>query len=255
MSVVYRAVDDRLGRPVALKVISQTLAADPEFRARFVEEARAAAAIDHVNIVPIYDVGEVGPTLFIAMRLVDGTDLAALARSGPLPPRQVMTLLRQVAGALDTLHAHGLVHLDVKPANVLVTRNETTGADYAYLGDFGLTRRGPGGHRTASGDFLGSPSYASPEHLRGQPVGPASDEYSLACVLFCCLAGRAPFLGSVPEVVTAHLRGQVPSLAALVDLPPTIDRVLARGMAADPGARYPSCADLVGAARRALAEI
>jgi serine/threonine-protein kinase len=254
MSVVYRAVDERLGRPVALKVINEALAADPEFRTRFVEEARAASAIDHVNIVPIYDVGEVGPTLFIAMRLVDGSDLAKELRQGPLTERRMVTLLGQVASALDALHAQGLVHLDVKPANVLLSRNPTTGAELAYLADFGLTRRGPGGHLTAAGDFLGSPSYASPEHLRGLQVGPAADQYSLACMLFCCLAGHAPFRGTVPEVITAHLRGELPSLSAEADVSPAIDRVLVRAMAADPALRYPTCGDLIGAARRALAQ-
>jgi serine/threonine protein kinase len=254
MSVVYRAVDERLGRPVALKVINEALAADPEFRSRFVEEARAASAIDHVNIVPIYDVGEVGPTLFIAMRLVDGTDLSKELRRGPLTERRMVALLGQVASALDALHAQGLVHLDVKPANVLLTRNPTTGAEHAYLADFGLTRRGPGGHLTAAGDFLGSPSYASPEHLRGHQVSAASDQYSLACMLFCCLAGHPPFRGTVPEVITAHLRGELPSLSAEADVSPAIDRVMVRGMASDPSFRYPTCGDLIGAARRALAE-
>jgi serine/threonine-protein kinase len=254
MSVVYRAVDERLGRPVALKVIGERLATDPEFRSRFIEEARAASAIDHVNIVPIYDVGEAGPMLFIVMRLVDGTDLSQLIRSGALAPRRALALLGQVASALDALHAHQLVHLDVKPGNVLIARNESTGTELAYLADFGLTRRGPGGHLTASGDFLGSPSYASPEHLRGHPVGPASDEYSLACMLFCALAGHPPYLGAVPEVITAHLRGQLPSLSAQADVGPSFDRVLVRAMAADPALRYPSCGDLIGAARRALAE-
>jgi len=254
MSVVYRATDQRLGRPVALKVINDQLSADPEFRGRFVEEARAASAIDHPNIVPLYDVGEAGPVLFIAMRLVDGTDLAELIRTGPPAPRRVLALLNQIASALDALHAHGLVHLDVKPSNVLVARTESTGTEVAYLADFGLTRRGPGGHLTASGDFLGSPSYASPEHLRGQTVGPASDEYSLACMMFCALAGNPPYTGSVSEVITAHFRGELPSLAAAADVSPTMDRVLARSMAPDPSMRYPSCGDLIGAARRALAE-
>lgn len=254
MSVVYRATDQRLGRPVALKVISDELAADPEFRGRFVEEARAASAIDHPNIVPIYDVGEAGPILFIAMRLVDGTDLSRLVADGPPAPRRVMALLGQVAAALDALHAHQLVHLDVKPSNVLVARNEATGAELAYLADFGLTRRGSGGHLTASGDFLGSPSYASPEHLRGQAVGPSSDEYSLACMMFCALSGQPPYTGAVPEVITAHFRAELPSLAARADVAPAIDRVLARAMAADPSLRYPTCGDLIGAARRALAE-
>ena len=252
MSVVYRAVDERLQRSVALKVMSENLSADPEFRARFIEEARAASAIDHVNVVPLYDFGEVGNLLFIAMRLVDGTDLARELVRGQMPIRRVMSLLGQVGAALDLLHERGLVHLDVKPANVLITRNESVGSEHVYLADFGLTRRDPIGHRTTAGDFLGSPTYASPEHLRGQEVVPGSDEYSLTCMLFTALAGRPPFTGDVRAVITGHLSGVVPSLSALTGLPPAIDRVIARGMATDPESRYASSSDLLGAARRAI---
>ncbi len=255
MSVVYRAIDERLDRPVALKVMSEALSVDDEFRVRFTEEARAASAIDHVNVVPLYDFGEAQGRLFIAMRLVTGTDLAKEVAYGALPVRRTLEILNQVGAALDMLHNHGLVHLDVKPANVLMTRNESSGTEHVYVADFGLTRRGTSGHRTAAGDFLGSPSYASPEHLRGQEVGPASDTYSLTCMLFTCLAGRAPFVGDVTTVVTGHLRGQVPSLSALTGLSSGIDRVIARGLAADPAARYPTSADLLGSARRALTSL
>ena len=255
MSVVYRAQNQRLERLVALKVMSENLSADPEFRARFIEEARAASAIDHVNVVPLYDFGKVGNLLFIAMRLVDGTDLARELAREPMPVRRVMNLLGQVGAALDMLHERGLVHLDVKPANVLITRNESVGNEHVYLADFGLTRRGPTGPPTTTGDFLGSPTYASPEHLRGHAVVPRSDEYSLTCMLFTALAGRPPFVGDVRTVVTGHLSGVVPSLSALTGLPSAIDRVIARGMAVDPERRYASSSDLLGAARRAIATL
>jgi tRNA A-37 threonylcarbamoyl transferase component Bud32 len=254
MSVMYRATDIRLGRKVALKVIAEHLTEDPEFRERFVDEARNTSAIDHANVVPLYDFGEVDGLLYIAMRLVDGSDLASEIKDGPLPPARAMILLGQVAEALDNLHERGLVHLDVKPANVLVTSREST-REHVYVADFGLTRRGATGHRTRGGDFLGSPTYAAPEHLRGEPVDGRTDEYSLACVLFACLAGRPPFQGQVPEVIQGHLNRDAPRLTEFVALPPAIDEVIRRGMAKSPNSRYADCRGLMAAARQALAAV
>ncbi|HEX4226182.1 MAG TPA: serine/threonine-protein kinase [Pseudonocardiaceae bacterium] len=251
MSIMYRATDVRLGRKVALKVIAEHLTKDPEFRERFVDEARNTSAIDHSNVVPLYDFGEVDGLLYIAMRLVDGSDLASLIKDVPLVPGRALALLSQVAEALDMLHERGLVHLDVKPANVLVTAKESA-SEHVYLADFGLTRRGATGHRTRGGDFLGSPTYAAPEHLRGEPVDGRTDEYSMACVLFACLSGRPPFTGSVPEVISGHLNSEVPSLSAITNLPPAIDEVVRRGMAKDPSRRYADCRQLIAAARTAL---
>ncbi|HYQ63162.1 serine/threonine-protein kinase [Actinophytocola sp.] len=254
MSVMYRATDIRLGRKVALKVIAEHLTEDPEFRERFVDEARNTSAIDHANVVPLYDFGEVDGLLYIAMRLVDGSDLASLIKDGPLQPDRALALLSQVAEALDNLHERGLVHLDVKPANVLVTSREST-AEHVYVADFGLTRRGATGHRTRGGDFLGSPTYAAPEHLRGEPVDARTDAYSLACVLFACLCGRPPFQGSVPEVIQGHLNRDVPALTAQApNLPATIDEVIRRGMAKAPAQRYATCRELIAAARQALSQ-
>ena len=254
MSVMYRATDVRLGRKVALKVMGENLTGDNEFRERFVDEARNTSAIDHANVVPLYDFGEVDGLLFIAMRLVDGADLANLIKDGPLSPARTLALLAQVAEALDNLHENGLVHLDVKPANVLVTTRESAN-EHVYLADFGLTRRGATGHRTRSGDFLGSPTYAAPEHLRGEPVDGRTDEYALACVLFACLTGRPPFQGQVPEVIAGHLSREVPSVTGLVALPGSIDKVIRTGMAKEPDGRYPDCRSLIAAARSALAAV
>jgi len=252
MSVLYRATDMRLGRKVALKVIGDLLAADPEFRERFVDEARNTSAIDHAHVVPLYDFDEVDGRLYIAMRYVEGSDLASLIKDGPLAAQRTLTLLGQVAEALDALHGRGLVHLDVKPANVLVTHKENIGGEHVYLADFGLTRRGATGHRTRSGDFLGSPTYAAPEHLRGEPVDARTDQYSLTCVLFACLTGRPPFPGRVPDVIAGHLGQEPPAPTSLVLLPPGIDDVVRRGMAKDPGRRYGNCRELLSAARGAL---
>jgi serine/threonine protein kinase len=263
MSTVYRATDTRLDRRVALKVIDPALARDDEFRARFLEEARNTSAVDHPHVVPLYDVDSApGPggeeRLYIAMRHVDGRDLATLIGGRPLAPERALRLLDQVAAALDAVHAHGLVHLDVKPANVLV---ETRGGlEHAYLADFGLTHRGATGHRTHAGDFLGSPTYAAPEHLRGEPVDARTDLYSLGCVLFTCLTGRAPYRGTVTEVIDAHLAGKVPAAtevlgATVSGAPPLgrgVDELIRRALATDPAVRPGSARDLVAAARAAL---
>ena len=255
MAVMYRATDIRLGRQVALKVIAGHLLEDREFRDRFADEARNTSAIDHSHVVPLYDFGEVDGLLYIAMRFVDGADLATVLVGGPLSPARTLILLGQVADALEMLAGRGLVHLDVKPANVLVTSRESAGVEHVYLADFGLTRRGATGHRTSSGDFLGSPTYAAPEHLRGEPVDPRTDQYALACVMFACLTGRAPFLGAVPDVIHGHLMADVPAVSSLVVLPPAIDDVVRRGMAKDPAGRYRTCRELLSAARTALMSV
>ncbi|MBP2340478.1 serine/threonine-protein kinase [Saccharothrix coeruleofusca] len=251
MSVTYKATDVRLGRKVALKVIGEHLTADAEFRERFVDEARNTSAIDHANIVPLYDFDEVDGLLYIAMRLVDGHDLASHIKDGPLSPARTLTLLGQVAEALDMLHGKGLVHLDVKPANVLVTTKEAA-REHVYLADFGLTRRGATGHRTRTGDFLGSPTYAAPEHLRGEPLDGRTDQYALACMVFACLSGRPPFQGGVQDVIQGHLGSEIPALSSLVALPPAIDDVLRKGAAKEPAQRFASCQELIAAARAAL---
>ncbi|GAB2735374.1 hypothetical protein GCM10027174_05400 [Salinifilum aidingensis] len=250
MSVMYRATDVRLGRKVALKVMAENITGDAEFRERFVDEARNTSAIDHPNIVPLYDFGEIDGVLYLAMRLVDGSDLASLLADGPLPPPRALDLLGQVAEALDTLHEQGLVHLDLKPANVLVTGRESH--EHVYLADFGLTRRGATGHRTASGDFLGSPTYAAPEHLRGDPLDGRTDLYSLACVAYTCLTGRAPFQGEVQQIIQGHLSAPPPAVSAAVPVSPAVDEAVRTGMAKNPRERFGTCRALIGALRRAF---
>ncbi|SDK47195.1 serine/threonine protein kinase [Actinopolyspora mzabensis] len=254
MSVMYRATDVRLGRKVALKVMGEHITGDSEFRERFVDEARNTSALDHANIVPLYDFGEVDGMLYIAMRLVDGSDLASLISEGPIAPNRAVELLGQVAEALDTLHEQGLVHLDLKPANVLVTSREAS-HEHVYLADFGLTRRGATGHRTSTGDFLGSPTYAAPEHLRGESVDGRTDLYALACMLFACLTGSAPYKGEVQEIIQGHLQSEPPRVTSRVVLPPAIDDVLRRGMGKTPEQRYGNCKDLVSATRNALSPL
>jgi serine/threonine-protein kinase len=252
MSVMYKATDVRLGRKVALKVIGEHLGADAEFRERFVDEARNTSAIDHANIVPLYDFGELDGMLYIAMRLVDGSDLASLIGGAPMAPQRAVGLLEQVADALDTLHQHGLVHLDVKPANVLVTSRESA-REHVYIADFGLTRRGTTGHRTRGGDFLGSPTYAAPEHLRGEPLDGRTDQYALACMLYACLTGAPPFSGDVQAVIKGHLGSEAPPASGVVaTLPAAVDGVVLRGLAKNPQDRYDNCVALIAAARTAL---
>ena len=245
MGVVYRAVQLDLERPVALKVIAADHASDPEFRERFERESRMAAAIDHPNIVPVYAAGEEDGALYIVMRYVPGSDLHALIKSaGRVPPPRAAAIVVQVAAALDVAHAAGLVHRDVKPANVLLA-----GDDHAYLSDFGLMRPlDPQAPLTDSGRWIGTVDFASPEQLGGERVDARSDVYSLGCVLYAALTGAPPFQKlTVPATLLAHLHDPPPRPSA-TGVPATFDRVVARALAKAPGDRYPSAGDLGRAA-------
>jgi len=255
MAVVYRALDERLRRPVALKVMASQWAADEDFRRRFAAEARAAAVVDNPHVIPVFEAGEADGMLFIAMRLVTGTDLTGLLqREGPLPPARALDLLSPVASALDAAHAIGLVHRDVKPGNILI--DEAPGrADHVYLADFGLIKGAmSGASLTASGQYLGTPSYSAPEQIQGGPVDGRTDQYALACVAFELLTGRPPFEGNQPlTVLLAHLNDPVPALGERrPDLPAAAGRVLARALAKAPRERYPSCLDFTGRLRHVL---
>jgi Protein kinase domain/Domain of unknown function (DUF4440) len=244
MGVVYRATELSLGRPVALKLLPPERAGDREFRERFQRESRMAASIDHPNVVPVYAAGEHDGSLYLVMRYVGGTDLHALLRDeGQLEPARATELVAQLASALDAAHAAGLVHRDVKPANVLLAGN------HAYLSDFGLTRlAGSDTSLTGSGQWIGTVEYCSPEQLRGGRTDARADVYSLGCVLFAALCGRPPFAqGTVPATMLAHLHDP-PPLPSSLGAPHEFDRVIARALAKQPSDRYPSAGDLGRAA-------
>jgi class 3 adenylate cyclase/tetratricopeptide (TPR) repeat protein/predicted Ser/Thr protein kinase len=251
MGVVYRAEDVRLGRPVALKVLAPELAADEAFRERFLRESRHAASLDHPHVVPIYEAGSAGDALFIAMRFVDGIDLGKLVgQEGPLGPDRAVAIVKQVAAALDAAHRQGLVHRDVKPANILLTDE-----DHVYLTDFGLsTLAGATRNVTQPGQFLGSVDYVSPEQIDGKRAGPRADLYALGCVIVECLTGETAYpRDSDLAVLWAHVKDEPPSVAARrPGLPAALDDVVAQALAKDPAERFDSCADLVVAAAAAL---
>jgi ABC-type branched-subunit amino acid transport system substrate-binding protein/DNA-binding beta-propeller fold protein YncE len=241
MGVVYRAHDLALDRKVALKLLAPELAADVGFRERFMRESRLAASLDDSAIIPIYDAGQAGDQLYIAMRLVDGTDLKRLLRAdGRLEPARALRLLEQVAGALDVAHERGLVHRDVKPSNILVDSRE-----HCYLADFGLSRRIADADGAGDGRSLGTIDYVAPEQIRGGEPDGRADLYSLGCVLYECLAGRPPFTGSDTAIAFAHLEHEPPSL-------PRLEPVFTRALAKEPDDRYPTGRALIEHARELL---
>ena len=253
MGVVYLAEHTGLRRRAALKVLAPELAADRAFRERFAAESRLAASIDHPNIVPVYEAGEVGGTLFIAMRYVDGDDLRRrLDARGPLEPEAVVRLLGPIADALDAAHAVGLVHRDVKAANILLDRRD----DHPYLTDFGLTKEaGTGAGLTRPGQLLGTPDYIAPEQIATGSIDGRADQYALACVAFEALTGSLPFARETDlATLVAHLNVEPPDIRALrPDLPAGLSAVFARGLARSPDERYPDCQALVAAISEALA--
>jgi hypothetical protein len=250
MGVIYRATELRLGRPVALKLIAADGASDPALRERFEREARLTASIDHPNVIPVYAAGEEEGHLYLVMRYVPGTDLhALLRRDGCLEPGRAADVVAQVAAALDAAHAAGLVHRDVKPANVLIA------GEHVYLSDFGITRMQEADTQiTDSGGWVGTVDFMSPEHLRGEPTDARSDVYALGCVLYTTLTGSPPFSRrTVPATITAHLHEPPPRPSATPGVPPAFDAVVARALAKDPAARHASAGDLGRAALAAAA--
>jgi predicted Ser/Thr protein kinase len=254
MGVVYLATDRRLGRRVALKVIVPELAADAQFRQRFEREARVAATLEHPHVVPVYEAGEQDGSLFIAMRFIDGRDLASEVRDhGRLATDRLARVVLQVAGALDAAHRSGVVHRDVKPANVLLTG---TGDDeQAYLTDFGLTREAASeSGLTLTGQWVGTVDYAAPEQILGEPTDARCDVYALGCLAFQALTGKPPYQGAPAARLFAHMNDPPPSAcAARPGLRPEVDAALARALAKKPHDRFQSAGDLGRALAAALA--
>ena len=244
MGVVYAAVDLSLERTVALKLIAPELAENAGFRRRFIAESRIAASLEHPNVVPIFRAGEEEGALFLAMRFVDGDNLAAIVlRDGPLAPARAAGLLAQVASALEAAHGRDLVHRDVKPANVLVTA-----ADHVYLTDFGLVEDlAATAGATRSAEVLGTLDYIAPERIRGDATGPWTDVYALGCVLFFALTGQVPFPLEVAESkLWAHV-SEPPPRPSDAGAPEAFDAVVATALAKQPRERHESAAGFAAA--------
>jgi serine/threonine protein kinase len=257
MATVYRALDVRLGRQAAVKVLAPALAGDDSFRLRFQRESRAASAVDDPHIVRVYEWGQEGETLYIAMQLVSGLDLGTVIhRNGPLPLARVGEIVAQAASALDSAHAIGLVHRDVKPSNILLDV-QLSGGDHVYLTDFGLSKVAVAHNsvNTDPGLFLGTVDYTAPEQIRGGAIDATADQYALACTAFEMLTGSPPFSRNDPiAVVYAHLNEPPPEPSSLrPGLPPSVDAALARAMAKSPAERFPSCGQFAAALKTGLA--
>lgn len=251
MGIVYLAKDERLGRKVALKVIAPHLAHDQEFRTRFEAEARHAAAIDHPNAVSIYSAGSVDGCFFIAMRYVQGSDLRhLLTTSGRLEVGDAVTVITEVAAALDAAHAAGLIHRDVKPANILITGLQGKGT--SYLTDFGLTRNLSGsGQLTRTGQWIGTLDYVAPEQMTGDRIDARADIYALGCVLYEIVAGTVPFPGDEMHKLWSKAHADLPPLPSPGGTHP-LDPVIRRATARNPDERFRSAGDLARAAAAAI---
>ena len=254
MAVVFRAQDERLNRQVALKVLAPALATDEAFRHRFIRESQSAAAVDDPHIIPVFEAGDADGVPFIVMRYVPGGDVGTLVRRmGPLPIARAAAIISAVASALDAAHAAGLVHRDVKPANMLVDARPGR-PDHVYLSDFGLTKGALSSASLRETDhFVGTPTYCAPEQIQGQRVDARTDEYALACAAFVLLSGEPPFpRDEGMAVLYAQLSAPPPRLTErLPGLPPAVDDVVLRALAKDPEGRYASCGEFADALRRA----
>jgi hypothetical protein len=254
MGILYLAIEPGLERQVALKLIAPEAAADDVFAKRFVEESRIAASIEHPNVVPIYAAGEQDGVPFIAMRYVSGSDLSRrIAREGRLQPARAAALIAQVGNGLDAIHAAGLVHRDVKPANVLLSGGE--GEEHAYITDFGVARNvATESGLTQTGRFVGTLDYVAPEQISGGAVDARADVYALGCLLFKLLTGEVPFPrdGEAARLY-AHLNDPPPAPSLYApEVSMALDDVVIRAMSKQPDDRYPSAGDLGRAAAAAV---
>jgi hypothetical protein len=253
MGVVYVATHIALDRRVALKLIATDLAEDPGFRERFQRESRVAASLDHRNVIPIHHAGEEDGALYITMRYVEGTDLRQLiTEHGGLPPDAAAEIIAQTAEALDAAHAAGLVHRDVKPANILIDGGVSN--PHAFLTDFGLTRRtASAGGLTKTGQWVGTLDYVAPEQIEGKDVDARADVYALGCVLFQALTGEVPYpKDSDVAKMWAHMNDEPPSVRERSpNLPAQFEEIVSKSMAKDPDDRYPSAGNLGEAAKAA----
>ncbi len=241
MATVYLANDERVGRKVAVKVLSPQLLDEPGFRERFRREARVIAALEHHAIVPMYDHGEEDGQPFLVFRFMDGGTLADRLHAGPLSIAAAVPIVSSVAEALDYARDSGVIHRDLKPANILFDRH-----GHALLGDFGIARLiGPGATTTTS-TSIGTPSYMSPEQAEGKPATPASDIYSLGCTVFEMLAGRPPFEAeTLPALLLKHVREEPPTLGPGV--PPVVATIVRQALSKDSGRRPARAAELAEA--------
>jgi serine/threonine-protein kinase len=254
MGEVYKAENPRLGTALALKVLNVDLTGNEIFRERFIREARAAASLDHPNVIPVFDVDEHDGIPYIAMRYVEGRDLkTVIQQEGPLSVERTLALLEPVASALDWAHPRGLIHRDVKPANILIEERAGARSDHVYLSDFGVAKSGITQGLTSPDEFVGTIEYVAPEQIRGKKLDGRSDIYALGCIVFECLSGVVPFdRDSAVSLMYAHLEEPPPRLTEhSPGLPGELDDVIRIALAKSPDERYSTGAALMGAVRAA----